>query len=54
MANDSREAVLAKLASNDFYRKRFAEIFEEGLTQRTLGRALAAYQRALLSGDSSV
>jgi len=52
MANDSREAVLAKLASNDFYRKRFAEIFEEGLTQSTLGRALAAYQRALLSGDS--
>ena len=52
MANDSREAVLAKLASNDFYRKRFAEIFEEGLTERTLGRALAAYQRALLSGDS--
>ena len=52
MANDSREAVLAKLTSNAFYRKRFAEIFEEGLTQRTLGRALAAYQRALLSGDS--
>ena len=52
MANDSREAVLAKLASNDFYTKRFAEIFEEGLTQSTLGRVLAAYQRALLSGDS--
>ena len=52
MANESREAVLAKLASNDFYSKRFAEIFEEGLTQSTLGRALAAYQRALLSGDS--
>ena len=52
MANDSREAVLAKLASNAFYGKRFAEIFEEGLTQGTLGRALAAYQRALLSGDS--
>ena len=52
MANDSREVVLAKLASNAFYKKRFAEIFEEGLTQSTLGRALAAYQRALLSGDS--
>jgi len=52
MANDSREAVLAKLTSNVFYRKRFAEIFEEGLTESTLGRALAAYQRALLSGDS--
>ena len=52
MANESREAMLAKLASNDFYRKRFAEIFAEGLTESTLGRALAAYQRALLSGDS--
>ncbi len=52
MANESREAVLAKLASNDFYRERFAEIFEEGLAESTLGRALAAYQRALLSGDS--
>ena len=52
MANESREAVLAKLASNDFYRERFAEIFEEGLTESALGRALAAYQRALLSGDS--
>ena len=53
MANDSREAVLAKLASNAFYAKRFAAVFEEGLTQSTLGRALAAYQRALLSGDSA-
>ena len=52
MANESREAVLAKLASNRLYRARFAETFDEGLTERTLGRALAAYQRALLSGDS--
>ena len=52
MANDSREAVLAKLALNASYTARFAETFDEGLTERTLGRALAAYQRALLSGDS--
>ena len=52
MANESREAVLAKLAVNAGYRARFAETFDEGLTERTLGRALAAYQRALLSGDS--
>jgi len=52
MANDSREAVLAKLALNDSYTARFAETFDEGLTERTLGRALAEYQRALLSGDS--
>jgi cytochrome c peroxidase len=52
MANESREVVLAKLASNGLYTERFAETFDEGLTERTLGRALAAYQRALLSGDS--
>ena len=52
MANESREAVLAKLALNASYTARFAETFDEGLTETTLGRALAAYQRALLSGDS--
>ena len=52
MANESREVVLAKLAMNTRYTARFAETFDEGLTERTLGRALAAYQRALLSGDS--
>ena len=52
MANDSRESVLAKLALNASYTARFAKTFDEGLTERTLGRALAAYQRALLSGDS--
>ena len=52
MANESREAVLAKLALNAGYTALFAEIFDEGLTERTLGRVLAAYQRALLSGDS--
>ena len=52
MANESREAVLAKLAVNTPYKALFAETFDEGLTENTLGRALAAYQRALLSGDS--
>ena len=52
MANESREAVLVKLAQNPHYRARFAATFDEGLTATTLGRALAAYQRALLSGDS--
>ena len=52
MGNESREAVLAKLALNAGYKARFAETFDEGLTESTLGRALAAYQRALLSGDS--
>ena len=52
MANESREAVLVKLGQNAQYRARFAATFNEGLTATTLGRALAAYQRALLSGDS--
>lgn len=52
MANESREAVLATVASIGAYRARFGETFDEGLTEATLGRALAAYQRALLSGDS--
>jgi len=53
MANDSREAVLAKLALDARYMAQFAEVFDEGLTEASLGRALAAYQRALLSGDSA-
>ena len=53
MANDSREAVLAKLALDAGYMARFADVFDEGLTEASLGRALAAYQRALLSGDSA-
>ena len=53
MANDSREAVLAKLALDARYMARFAEVFSEGLTEASLGSALAAYQRALLSGDSA-
>ena len=52
MANESREAVLVKLSQNAQYRARFAATFDEGLTATTLGAALAAYQRALLSGDS--
>ena len=53
MANDSRAAVLAKLTSDARYMARFADVFDEGLTEASLGRALAAYQRALLSGDSA-
>ena len=53
MANDSRAAVLAKMTSDARYMARFADVFDEGLTEASLGRALAAYQRALLSGDSA-
>ena len=52
MANADRNAVINKLRANTYYRDRFAAVFEEGLTESTLGAALAAYQRAILSGDS--
>ena len=52
MANPSREAVLQKLASNADYRAQFNALYPAGLTEDSVGRALAAYQRALLSGDS--
>ena len=51
--NEFREAVLVKLQENTGYRERFAETFDAVVADaRTLGKALAAYQRALLSGDS--
>ena len=52
MANPSREAVLRKLASNADYRKQFNAVYPAGMTEESVGRALAAYQRALLSADS--
>ena len=52
MANPSREAVLQKLASNADYRAQFNALYPAGLTEESVGRALAAYQRALLSADS--
>jgi len=52
MGNASEQEVLARLAANADYAEAFDELFAEGLTEASLGRALAAYQRALLSADS--
>jgi cytochrome c peroxidase len=52
MGNPDRSAVLRRVAELDGYRERFAAAYEEGLTEATLGDALASYQRGLLSGDS--
>ena len=52
MANTSRAAVLDKLSSIENYRRQFEGLYAAGLTETTLGSALAAYQRALLSADS--
>jgi len=53
MANASKEAVLKRLKSIPAYRAAFAENYAQGLTSQTLGLALAAYQRALISGNSA-
>lgn len=52
MANPSKAAVLTRLQTIPAYRTAFTNNYEEGLTAETLGLALAAYQRALLSGNS--
>ncbi len=52
MGNPDKESVLKKLLNTENYEIAFAELYQEGLTEETLGMALAAYQRALLSADS--
>ena len=52
MANKDRASVLNKLANTSDYVTVFSELYEEGLTEESLGMALAAYQRALLSADA--
>lgn len=52
MANPSREAVIQRLRLIPDYNSAFAALYGEGLTDQTLGQALAAYQRALISGNS--
>lgn len=52
MANPSLGYVLDKLRSLDNYTQLFQEAFQRGPGIETLGQALAAYQRTLLSGNS--
>jgi cytochrome c peroxidase len=52
MANPSKEAVLERLTSIPAYESAFAAHYDQGLTAQTVGLALAAYQRALISGNS--
>ena len=53
MANPSKTAVLSRLTAIPAYQSIFTKLYDEGLTTATLGRALATYQRALISGNSS-
>ena len=53
MANPAIGFVLDKLSGLDDYAARFRAAFgDEGLSMRTLGAALAAYERTLVSGNS--
>ncbi|MEZ5553328.1 MAG: cytochrome c peroxidase [Pseudomonadales bacterium] len=52
MGNVSRASVLGRLAQIEEYTEAFRVTFAEGLTENTLGLALAAYQSALLAADS--
>jgi cytochrome c peroxidase len=46
--------VVARLASDAEYRDAFATAYDDGVTADNLGRALAAFERVLLSGDNPV
>ena len=52
MGNPSVGTVLRRLRSIGEYDAVFAALYGEGIGMETLGRALAEYQRALLSADS--
>jgi cytochrome c peroxidase len=45
---------LAKLKANADYSKLFADAFSDGVTPGNLAKALAAFERALVRGDSPV
>lgn len=53
MGNPNRETVLARIAASDDYVIAFEAAFGSPPDADTLGRALAAYQRALLAGNSA-
>ena len=53
MGNKSRASVLERLRGLDDYANEFVAAFSEEISAVTLGRALASYQRALLSADSA-
>ncbi len=53
MANPSVGYVLSNLAGLPNYRGAFEAAFQAPLSMETLGRALAAYQRSLIAGNSA-
>jgi cytochrome c peroxidase len=54
MGNASRESLVAELRAMPDYAGRFDAAFpDDGLTPATIGRALASYERTLVTGDSA-
>lgn len=52
MGNRSREELIRRIEGLDDYAESFAGVYGSGLTQESLGLALASYQQGLLSGVS--
>ena len=52
MANNSRAAVLSRVATISDYDQRFSRLYPNGLTEKTLGLAIAAYERSLVAANS--
>lgn len=52
MGNVSREQVIVRIAGLDDYHAAFLSVYPSGLTEETLGLALASYQQGLISGAS--
>jgi cytochrome c peroxidase len=52
MANTSKKAVLGRINGLDDYGQRFALLYADGITEETLGEAIAAYQRSLTAANS--
>ncbi|HVX10678.1 MAG TPA: cytochrome c peroxidase [Pirellulales bacterium] len=45
---------VGRVAANTVYREAFSATYTDGVTSQNVGRALAAFERVLLSGDSRV
>ena len=52
MGNVSIGVVIERILALDDYAERFVDVFDRGPDMRTVGMALASYERVLVSGDS--
>ena len=52
MANPSIDFVITSIEANPHYKIAFSKLFEEGITMRTIGKAIAAYEHTLVAANS--